>query len=87
MSNSLKYAFNLKSKGQINIVLKKIDEKLLLQVKDDGIGIQENEDVTAGPSFGYKIIKAFSQKLKAFITINSQHGTDVQLLISKFRTV
>ena len=87
VSNSLKYAFNLKSKGQINIVRKKIDEKLLLQVKDDGIGIQENEDVTAGPSFGYKIIKAFSQKLKAFITINSQHGTDVQLLISKFRTV
>lgn len=87
VSNSLKYAFNSKDSGQINVVLKKINEKLLLQVKDNGTGIPENANVTAGPSFGYKIIKAFSQKLKALITINSQDGTDVQLLISKFRTV
>lgn len=86
VTNSLKYAFNTKDNGQISVVLKTRNEKLLLQVKDNGSGIPEDANVTAGPSFGYKIIRAFSQKLKAIITVNNQSGTDVQLLISKFRT-
>ena len=86
VSNALKYAFKNKEEGQIHVTLKRINEKLLLQVKDNGIGIPENIDVTTGNSFGYKIIKAFTQKLKALMTINSQDGTDVQLLISRYRT-
>ncbi len=85
VSNALKYAFKNKEEGQIHVTLKRINEKLLLQVKDNGIGIPENIDVTTGNSFGYKIIKAFTQKLKALMTINSQDGTDVQLLISRYR--
>lgn len=86
VSNALKYAFKNKEEGQTHVTLKRINEKLLLQVKDNGIGIPENIDVTTGNSFGYKIIKAFTQKLKALMTINSQDGTDVQLLISRYRT-
>jgi two-component sensor histidine kinase len=85
VSNSLKYAFTNKQGGQIEVVLKQLDEKILLQVKDNGVGMKDT-DITTVNSFGYKIIKAFTQKLKALLTINNQHGTDVQLLISKYRT-
>lgn len=85
VSNSLKYAFRNRESGHINLVLKRINEKLMLQVKDNGIGIPENLDVTAGTSFGYKIIKAFTQKLKAQLSIQKENGTDVQLLISRFK--
>ncbi|MCB0777495.1 MAG: sensor histidine kinase [Chitinophagaceae bacterium] len=86
VSNSLKYAFKNKERGEIKVVLKKINEKLLLQVKDDGTGIPDYVDITKTNSFGYKIIKAFTQKLKALMTIDSKSGTDVQLLIAKYRT-
>ena len=86
VSNSLKYAFKNKPNGEINVVLKKSDKDILLQVKDNGIGIPDSKSVTSGPSFGYKIIQAFAQKLKALVTINSSNGTDVQIRISKYRT-
>lgn len=86
VSNSLKYAFKNKERGEIKVVLKKINEKLLLQVKDDGTGIPDYVDITQTNSFGYKIIKAFTQKLKALMTVDSKSGTDVQLLIAKYRT-
>jgi len=85
VSNALKYAFKNKQQGQIQVVLKRINEKLLLQVKDNGIGIPDNIDVSTGASFGYKIIKAFAQKLKGLMTINNKNGTDVQLLIAKYK--
>jgi two-component sensor histidine kinase len=87
VSNALKYAFKNKQQGQIQVVLKRINEKLLLQVKDDGIGIPDSIDVSTGSSFGYKIIKAFAQKLKGLMTITNKNGTDVQLLITKYKTV
>lgn len=86
VSNSLKYAFRNKADGEINVVLKKSDKDILLQVKDNGIGIPDSKNVASGPSFGYKIIQAFAQKLKALVTINSSNGTDVQIMISKYRT-
>lgn len=85
VSNALKYAFKNKQQGQIQVVLKKINEKLLLQVKDNGIGIPDGIDVSTGSSFGYKIIKSFTQKLKGLMTINNKNGTDVQLLIAKYK--
>lgn len=84
--NSLKYAFPGMASGEIQVVLKKAGEKILLQVKDNGVGMPPDIDIAAVHSFGYKIIKAFTQKLKANLTINNHHGTDVQLLISKYRT-
>ncbi len=66
--------------------LKKSGDKLLLRVKDNGSGIPEHIDVTTLNSFGYKIVKAFTQKLKATMIIDRKNGTDIQLLISKFRT-
>ncbi len=85
VSNALKYAFKNNDNGEIKVVLKKINEKLLLQVRDNGIGIPKDVDVSKGNSFGYRIISAFAKKLHALITINNEKGTDVQILISKFK--
>lgn len=86
VSNSLKYAFKNQPSGKIDVFLKKAGDKILLRVKDNGSGIPEHINVTTLNSFGYKIVKAFTQKLKATMTIDRKNGTDIQLLISKFRT-
>jgi two-component system, sensor histidine kinase PdtaS len=86
ISNSLKYAFKEKETGDIWVTMKKSDNELLLQVKDNGVGLPVDFNPENSSSFGYEIIKAFSQKLKARMNIDGNNGTDVQIIISKFKT-
>lgn len=85
VGNALKYAFPDRQRGHIHIALEMKNQKLLLQVKDDGKGLPDNFDPYQTQSFGYEIIKAFAQKLKAALSIQSNDGTDVQMIISKFK--
>lgn len=86
ISNSLKYAFTKRDNGDIWVTMRKNDNELLLQVKDNGVGLPGNFNPEHSSSFGYEIIKAFSQKLKARMNIDGSNGTDVQIIISKFKT-
>ncbi|MBL0144587.1 MAG: sensor histidine kinase [Chitinophagaceae bacterium] len=93
ISNALKYAFpkndlhNKKNNGDIWVSMKKKGTELLLQVKDNGVGLPNDFNPDKSNSFGYEIIKAFLQKLKARMNIDGGNGTDVQIIISKFKTI
>lgn len=86
ISNALKYAFKNQEQGNILVVLKKNSQELLLQVKDDGVGLPPDFDPENSNSFGYEVIQAMAQKLRARLNIDGSSGTDVQLLIAKFKT-
>lgn len=82
ISNTLKYAFTERNEGTISISLKQKEKTLFLSVKDDGIGLPSTFKVEETTSLGYRLIKAFSEKLKAALTINSNTlGTEVSLQI------
>ncbi|MEM7103674.1 MAG: sensor histidine kinase [Bacteroidota bacterium] len=87
LSNSLKHAFPENREGQINVSLQKQEENLLLEVKDDGVGMAEHTTEKLKGSFGHKLIEAFAQKLKAQLQIDSSHGTTVRLLIQDFKAI
>ncbi len=84
ISNSLKYAFNNQDAGEITVVLKQDGKDLLLKVKDNGRGFKEGYD-HQGNSFGFKIIKAFAQKLKAKLDVYNDNGACVEMRISKYK--
>ena len=87
ISNSLKYAFKDLEEGEIKVALKQNKDHLLMEVKDNGKGLPPNFDINTLQSFGFKVIRAFAQKLKAKLLINGEHGTNVQLVITKFKTI
>jgi two-component sensor histidine kinase len=87
ISNSLKYAFKKKQTGNIQVSMRKAGHELLLRVKDDGDGLPRDFDPGKISSFGYEIIKAFCQKLKARLSVDGINGTDVQIIVSKFTTI
>lgn len=87
ISNSLKYAFKDIEAGEIKVAMKQKENQLLLQVKDNGCGLPAGFDIGKLESFGFKVIRAFAQKLKAKLIIDGSHGTNVELLISKFKTI
>jgi len=82
ITNSLKYAFDEGVQGQIEVNLKSDDEYVRLEVKDNGKGLPEDFSIEALDSMGYKLIKSFTQKLKANLDISNQKvGTKVTLLL------
>jgi two-component sensor histidine kinase len=86
ISNGLKYAFDQGKTGEMQVILKQQEgDKLLMSVKDNGRGLPNDFDGAHMNSFGYKIIRAFSRKLKAELDIKTIEGTEVSLLITKFK--
>lgn len=86
IGNALKYAFKGRPDGNVWVTLQRQGDRLLLRVADDGNGLPADFDIDKTSSLGYQIIQAFAQKLKATLLLDGARGTDVQLLISKFKT-
>ncbi len=81
ISNALKYAFQDRDSGNIDLTIKQENGNLNLSVNDNGIGIPFTEIPKRSKTLGMQLIHSFSRKLKADINIDNQHGTKIQLSI------
>ena len=60
------------------------DSDYTLKIKDNGIGIDDDlKQVDNKTSFGQRLIKSLSQKLKASINIANHNGTEVSIVMPK----
>jgi two-component sensor histidine kinase len=86
VSNALKHAFVNENQSIkiITISLKENDGILLLNVTDNGQGVEE-ESFLNSQSFGNKLIQAFLQKLDADIDIFSENGSSFILKVRKYK--
>lgn len=84
LSNSLKYAFAGREEGEIRVSLRQHLKELQLQIRDNGIGFSSGW-MNNSASFGYKLIKAFSQKLKAKLEVYNDGGACVTMNIQKYK--
>ena len=88
LTNSLKYAFEGRDFGTIEISLKEgdlgqnTDGSLLLKVSDDGIGKQENS-TAKGTCFGTQLINLLTRQLDGKLTYENLNGTTVSLIFKK----
>ncbi len=87
VSNSLKYAFPNDKDGHIWVSLNENNDKLILSVADDGIGMTQAVKETLGTSFGYRLIKVFKDQLRADLTIDGSNGTNIRMDIKKYRKI
>ncbi|MEZ4803356.1 MAG: histidine kinase dimerization/phosphoacceptor domain -containing protein [Gelidibacter sp.] len=82
--NVLKHAFTkVESTSLLRIEFKHLDNSLVLKVIDNGKGLEKDIKET---SFGIKLMKALSKKLKAELRFHSEKGkgTEAVLSIKKF---
>ncbi|WP_456377872.1 tetratricopeptide repeat-containing sensor histidine kinase [Lutibacter sp.] len=81
--NSLKHAFTEKDQTPtISISLHKKGNELVLKIQDNGKGFKPT--TKKEKSFGMKLIKSLSRKLKADFSIENKNGTLVTLIIKRF---
>jgi two-component sensor histidine kinase len=86
ITNSLKYAFPDGREGIIKIILKEEPDKLKVGVYDNGVGSAPMERLNEEHTFGYKMIRAFLQKLKGEMHVYSEGGTKVEIEIKNYRS-
>jgi len=85
ISNSLKYAFDQRTQGEIAVEINQIEEGLSVCVRDDGIGLPTNFTPEKSNSLGFKLIRSFATKMKAQLEILSQEGTQISLLLPRLQ--
>lgn len=82
ISNALKYAFNGVDDGILEIHLLNQANAIHLKVADNGGGLPKNFAIENSKSLGYRLIKAFAEKLSAALTIeHSPAGTVISMNI------
>ncbi|MBX2817929.1 MAG: tetratricopeptide repeat protein [Saprospiraceae bacterium] len=86
ITNALKYAFPEKSGGEIFVKLSQEEGALNLMVKDNGVGMTVPQ-IDSLNSLGFKLIKAFSAKLKGSLSIYNREGTEVHCRFSNYKVV
>lgn len=81
ISNCLKYAFSDGRKGLIEVFVGRTNDHIVVEVKDNGVGMPGTFATDASPNFGYKLINILSERLGATLQTESSHGTRVSLSI------
>ncbi|MEM1324082.1 MAG: tetratricopeptide repeat protein [Bacteroidota bacterium] len=87
VSNALKHAFPDEREGLLKVSLKEEDSSLVLEVADNGVGFTENSAQAVEKSFGYRLIKAFKNRLKASLDIQNYNGSKIRLQIATYQKV
>jgi PAS domain S-box-containing protein len=78
LSNSYKHAFKGKKHGTIDVSAVQENSHIRITVRDDGIGIPPDFDISHTNSLGMKLIRTLvMHQLKGSLHINSHHGTEM----------
>jgi PAS domain S-box-containing protein len=80
LSNSIKYAFEGRQSGKIEMTLHRIgDKKIMLAFSDDGKGLPKNYDIQSSKTLGLKLVTGLVQQLHGTISIGNCHGLSVKI--------
>ncbi len=76
VSNSLKHAFRINQKGNIEINIKKDNENIIFTINDDGVGLPPNFDIENTDSLGLQLVTTLAKQLDGVIEVgSSREGT------------
>lgn len=78
ITNAHKHAFD-ENEGTISISCQAKEEKVYLEVKDDGKGLPEDLDIHDSNSLGIKLIETLSQQLNGEYHLSSENGTKFRM--------
>jgi two-component sensor histidine kinase/CheY-like chemotaxis protein len=81
VTNAAKHAFPGTAPAEVAVVLHREGPKLLLSVRDNGIGISEDAMVGHNSKLGLNLVHILAEQISAPVTISSNQGTTVSLRI------
>ena len=85
ITNAFKYAFQGEASGVLHVRFKEQDSHLILDVRDNGVGLPTGFDLGTTKGFGFELVHSLAQKLKATVDIKTNEGVIVTLTIKSFK--
>ena len=83
VSNALKYAFPQGRRGEILVgLLRDGVGKLILTVKDNGVGLPEDMDIDDTPSLGLQLVNTLVRQLDGTIEVDRRGGTEFKMILA-----
>jgi len=79
LTNSVKHAFPDDKEGEIQVYLKKEDERYLLIVRDNGIGFPQDMDFRKTETLGLQLVNRLVDQLDGTIKLDRSHGTEFKI--------
>ena len=84
LTNALKYAFPEERGGEIHIMLRPADDgRIELGVRDTGIGLPEDFDISNAPSLGLQLVSNFVTQLHGTFELKREQGTEFLIRFPK----
>ncbi len=84
-SNAFKYGVE-KINGYFSFIFfQRNDKELLLKIKDNGRGIPDDVNINDSKSYGLRLVKSLSKKLRGTLSFINNDGLEVTLIISKYK--
>ncbi len=80
VTNSLKHAFPDGREGEIDIKFHSDDNKTVLKVLDNGIGLSEDMDIEKMETSGLRLVNKLAKQLKGTIELNTDKGTEFRII-------
>ncbi|HEX7670055.1 MAG TPA: PAS domain S-box protein [Polyangiaceae bacterium] len=75
ITNAIKHAFPGERRGTMTVILRKQENRILLAVGDDGVGMGVIEAPAASSSLGMQLVKTLVQQLDGELEITRNQGT------------
>jgi two-component system, sensor histidine kinase PdtaS len=83
VSNAYKYAFESRSGGTIDIIIRSVASGFELQVNNNGNDLPEGFEIKNNKSLGLKLVTMLSRQLRGKFTFNSGNGTTSFIVLFK----
>jgi PAS domain S-box-containing protein len=82
VSNAWKYAFpaGRASSGEIQVRLARQDGNLVLQVRDNGVGLPPDLDIETAPSLGLRLVSMLAKQLQGTLEVERGAGTTFRIV-------
>jgi two-component sensor histidine kinase len=80
ITNAIKYAFQEKEAGNIYINMHDVkDDKILLEIKDNGIGLPDSFDLKNSTSMGMRLVNGLAKQINGKLNFENKDGVCVQV--------
>ncbi len=79
LTNIMKYAFEKRESGLIEVSATKVKGHVAISVRDNGIGMPESVSFEKTTGFGLQLVQALAQQLNGVLRVERRDGTKVVL--------
>jgi PAS domain S-box-containing protein len=86
VTNACKHAFNNGQQyPEINVDIREEDNRIILKVSDNGIGLSETVSPVEAETLGFTILKTLCKQLNAEMEVENETGTTITIRFEKIR--